>query len=355
MPEIEPLLPSNCEDLQTEEERLPNHKSKWVILPIFFAALYIGNKAMDSNKSQMPDEAIDKDSLAASGMSIKAHSGYGEPSSISQGFYSDISAVVEPHRVATFFVSSESISNMRTATFNWIIVEETETTSKKDDDEFFDSEAFSQQEDTTKYVPTSYSLEPNFDMEKAYKLESTSSIAYSKFGAISGKRMLVIAECLDTGETASVVVHGKYVRRELRSLTKKDRELYLEAMHKVYTTDTKTGRELYGDKYLGHDHFAYHHLGPAQLNHPWHNTPVFFTAHAMFSAQFEKSMQLVEPSVAMHYWDYVMDSEKYSDTRKFKNGWAESDIWSSDYFGPMTFSDDGLLLFTSLLKPYEFS
>jgi hypothetical protein len=38
---------------------------------------------------------------------------------------------------------------------------------------------------------------------------------------------------METGETYTITVHGKYIRREIRSLTDADRELYLNAIHTV--------------------------------------------------------------------------------------------------------------------------
>jgi hypothetical protein len=329
----ESLLPSRT-PIENKEEKQKNNK--WLLGPVLLATAYVGKMALFSLNNSPKDEEL---FTSSSSLIINVDSGYGQPSSITRGFYPDIKAIVEPYRVATFSVSSET-SSLETSTLSWSVVEE--TIVNENERELFDSIAFSQQDDKSIYYSPSFSLEPKFHVQNEVKLESTDSVSHHEFGAVAGKRILISVQCSKTGEKTSMVVHGKYVRRELRSLSEKDSELYLSAMHTVYTTDTKTGIEKYGDSYLGYDYFAYHHLGPAQLNHPWHNTPVFFTSHSVFSAQFETSMQLIEPSVSMCYWDFVEDSEKYSDVRTLKNGWAESDIWSSKWFGPMAFSEDGL-------------
>jgi hypothetical protein len=51
-------------------------------------------------------------------------------------------------------------------------------------------------------------------------------------------------------------------------------------MHTVYTTDTATGVEKYGEHFKGFDWLGFWHLGSAQLNSKWHNSPTFFPAHA---------------------------------------------------------------------------
>jgi hypothetical protein len=79
-----------------------------------------------------------------------------------------------------------------------------------------------------------------------------------------------------------------------------------------------------------------------------HNSPSFFPAHTAICEVFEASMQLIEPSVSLNYWDFLIDSVKYADATEFKNGWGESEVWSEKWFGPMAFSDDGLFETTEI-------
>ena len=58
----------------------------------------------------------------------------------------------------------------------------------------------------------------------------------------------------------------RYVRRELRALTSKDRAAFLESMHVVWALETSAGKKSYGDDYRGLDYFAEKHLrGSAAL------------------------------------------------------------------------------------------
>ena len=66
--------------------------------------------------------------------------------------------------------------------------------------------------------------------------------------------------------TYEFTVFVKYVRRELRALTSKDRAAFLESMHVVWALETSAGKRSYGDDYRGLDYFAEKHLrGSAAL------------------------------------------------------------------------------------------
>jgi hypothetical protein len=52
-------------------------------------------------------------------------------------------------------------------------------------------------------------------------------------------------------------------------------------------------------------------------------------------------MQLVHPSVALHYWDFTIDANEFRDGDSNQPNWAVSEIFSEEWFGPMPFTEDG--------------
>jgi len=74
--------------------------------------------------------------------------------------------------------------------------------------------------------------------------------------------------------TESVVV--KYVKRELRTLSEGDRDAFLNALKIVYTISTESGRETYGENFIGIDDLVAIHLegaGAPECDH-WHDDAV---------------------------------------------------------------------------------
>lgn len=127
---------------------------------------------------------------------------------------------------------------------------------------------------------------------------------------------------------ASHRVLCKYVRREVRSLTSDDRAAFVKAVSTVYSTPTVEGQRVYGKDFRnGMSWFARWHLGSASAESPWHGGPSFFTSHAIFAEYFERALQAVDPSVALHYWDFTKDAQL--------DDWTTSEMWSSEYFGPV--------------------
>jgi hypothetical protein len=124
-------------------------------------------------------------------------------------------------------------------------------------------------------------------------------------------------------------VTAKIVRREIRDLTEDDREAYFSAMHKMYTIGQVAGEAKYGSDFMSSDFLVREHLyGAAQkeCDH-WHDDAGFLTHHVGVTWQFEKSLRMVDPTTASHYWDY---------TREASEGvnWWESNIFGDDWFGP---------------------
>ena len=101
-----------------------------------------------------------------------------------------------------------------------------------------------------------------------------------------------------------------YVRRELRSLTSGDLNATMDAMYAMWTTDDDEGKALYGSDYHSAEWFAQLH----DFNAAWsdgdhiHEGLGFLPQHIKMSNLFELSMQAVDPSVSLFYWDFTIES-----------------------------------------------
>lgn len=119
----------------------------------------------------------------------------------------------------------------------------------------------------------------------------------------------------------------KYVRREIRQLHKEDRETFLDAMEILYRMPTSKGHELYGDDFKGIEFFVQMHLDGAGIKDcdHWHDDAGIMTHHVGYTLQFEQALQLVNPSIAIPYWEYTMDEAlgiaNYGESIIFDDNW----------------------------------
>ena len=76
------------------------------------------------------------------------------------------------------------------------------------------------------------------------------------------KRNPSLAGSLEVGEsvTTEFAVTVKYVRREIRSLTDRDREVFFNAMAVMQRVPSAVGRAIYGRKYYSKVYFNRMHL-----------------------------------------------------------------------------------------------
>lgn len=130
--------------------------------------------------------------------------------------------------------------------------------------------------------------------------------------------------------SSSIQVMNKYVRREIRSLIDQDREAFFQAVAIMQRVTTQTGKKIYGTKYRSRDFFNRIHLyygGSKSCDH-WHQGPGFVTSHVTFSLMFEQSLQSINPSITLPYWDFTLESTFYNPST-FRN----SGVFSPDWFG----------------------
>lgn len=158
------------------------------------------------------------------------------------------------------------------------------------------------------------------------------------FGSPTGKSHTVSVE-LHREADGQTVARGqmevmiKYVRREIRTLINQDREAFFQAVAIMQRVPTQVGKKLYGRNYRSKDFFNRIHLyygGSKSCDH-WHQGPGFVTSHVTFSLMFEQSLQAINPSVTLPYWDFTLESTFYSPST-----FRDSGVFSPDWFGDAT-------------------
>mmetsp|Transcript_49689 Transcript_49689/g.85425 ORF Transcript_49689/g.85425 Transcript_49689/m.85425 type:complete len:436 (-) Transcript_49689:215-1522(-) len=97
------------------------------------------------------------------------------------------------------------------------------------------------------------------------------------------------------------------------------------------------GQQLYGMTFHNAKDLTIRHLAVIEDCSPWHGGANFVPTHFAFVARLEQVLQLIEPSISIPYWNYVLDSHQYGPE------WAKSEVFSDDYFGAYTDSATGKL------------
>ena len=169
-------------------------------------------------------------------------------------------------------------------------------------------------------------------------------------------------------------------------MTADDKERYLSAIATLYDTPADEGRERYGSDYKAAKWFIEWYRGrrvnqsgqrrrrevsrgdaaaatwtirdksdaaagtrqpsvetSARLRHlgktgvvgkesPWHAAPSFWTAHASFTLEFEKSLQSIDATVAAHYFDWTAGAADWK---------HEPVLADEDWFGPLWQEETG--------------
>lgn len=127
-------------------------------------------------------------------------------------------------------------------------------------------------------------------------------ITVTKYSYIDGSKM---------GKTNGIAL-CMYVRREMRSLSRDDLDTTMDTMYALWTTNDEEGAKLYGDDYHSAEYFVKaHHFNAAwQDSDHIHEGLGFLPQHIKTTNMFEKSMQTVDPSASLPYWDFTIDYEE---------------------------------------------
>jgi hypothetical protein len=113
-----------------------------------------------------------------------------------------------------------------------------------------------------------------------------------------------------TGQSTTGNFLCMYVRREFRSLTDADLDKTMESMWALWKYDDSTGQSIYGDDYHNYKYllnFHYFNAGWMHSDHI-HEGNGFAAQHIKMSNMFEVSMQAVDPSVTLPYWDFTIET-----------------------------------------------
>lgn len=148
----------------------------------------------------------------------------------------------------------------------------------------------------------------------------------------TGWKYVVLVENVNGNNTCVLAakVMVKYVRREIRSLTDRDRETFFQAAMIMQRVPTEVGERLFGNKYRSKDYFNRLHLyygGMGDCDH-WHQGAGFVTSHMALTLQYEQSLQSIYPDVPVPYWDFTIESTFYDPST-----WRTSLVFADDWFG----------------------
>lgn len=100
-----------------------------------------------------------------------------------------------------------------------------------------------------------------------------------------------------------------YVRREISSLSSSDLDDTMDAMYTLWSVSEEDGQALYGSNYHSSSYFSgAHDFNAAQQDADHiHEGLGFLTQHIKLTNLFELSVQAVNPSVTIPYWDFTKD------------------------------------------------
>ena len=122
----------------------------------------------------------------------------------------------------------------------------------------------------------------------------------------------------------------KYIRREVRSLTDTDRNTFFKALKIMYETELDEGKKIYGEKFNNAEYFLLKHLngaGRSDCDH-WHDGAAFINKHLAFTLEAEQSLQSIDKTIAMPYWEYFQDAylTRWQDSNVFAQEWLELEL-----------------------------
>ena len=116
----------------------------------------------------------------------------------------------------------------------------------------------------------------------------------------------VVVKYDDGSYIKSFTVANKYIRREIRDLSDSDLTTFFDALKTLYEVNQSVGEALYGSKYASAEMLTWYHLngaGRTDCDH-WHDGAGIVTHHAAFTLQAEQSLQSINATIAMPYWEY---------------------------------------------------
>ena len=133
-----------------------------------------------------------------------------------------------------------------------------------------------------------------------------------------------------TGKTSTGQLLCMYVRREFRALTDADLGKTMEAMWKLWEFDDEDGQKIYGESFHSYAYLLnFHYFNAAWIHSDHvHEGNGFAAQHFKMSNIFEKSMQTVEPSITLPYWDFTIETA-------YNIAVWDSPLFTSETFGSL--------------------
>lgn len=155
---------------------------------------------------------------------------------------------------------------------------------------------------------------------------------------VYGLTARIIAKGEKEARVVTFAMTAKYVRRDIRDMTDDDRDRFFRAVAVTLRVDDDAGARLYGDDYRSTDYFVRLHLdGLTKGREACRKSPAFLNNLVAIATQFERSLQSIDPKIALPYWDMT-------------SSFAHSDV--EDLVGPSNNSqrvvDSGRFAFTPL-------
>uniref|UniRef100_A0A7S2GZS8 Tyrosinase copper-binding domain-containing protein n=1 Tax=Octactis speculum TaxID=3111310 RepID=A0A7S2GZS8_9STRA len=139
---------------------------------------------------------------------------------------------------------------------------------------------------------------------------------------------LIRATLAESGEVQTFTVTSKIIRFELRTLSEAHRTIYFDALHTFYNTGQEEGELKFGPAYMSLQSLLRQHLYGAaskDCDH-WHDDAGILNHHIGITWQMEKSLRMINPETAAHYWDYTIES--------FDGvAWYDSVIFDDNWYG----------------------
>ena len=135
------------------------------------------------------------------------------------------------------------------------------------------------------------------------------------------------ARRLQNGKAFKIDLLSKFTRRSIYDLKQRDREQFLSAMRIMYSTEGELGRKQFGKKYLSMEELVATHLEGAAdkaCDH-WHDDAGFVVHHIAFTLLMEQSLQAIDETITVPYWDYTLD--------ELLDDWTQAQMFQEDWFG----------------------
>lgn len=172
-------------------------------------------------------------------------------------------------------------------------------------------------------------LQYSWDFGDVTSSLASPTITMTKTG-VTTDCMVTITSSTDSDFTVSYVFQMavKYIRREIRQLAPSEKDKFMDAMKIMYTISTEEGQEKYGEKFRSIEDYLSEHLaaaGTSDCDH-WHDGAGFVTHHFAYTLEVEQTLQAIDSSIALPYWEYGIDAAAGGDIN-------DAVVFNSSWFG----------------------